>query len=471
MLGRGRYRTKNQSVAETAVTDHSNNNRRLFLRRVAAAVAVALTGEAPWALAGQANAIRGVRLERDGGTVRVVFDLAGSARHKLFHLNNPSRVVLDFPDTSMGVERLALGPSQLVKRLRYGKRNGDDLRVVLDMARQVPTSTRVRRGADGRQQLIVEFKQPLAAAVEPPKRKPVKTAKKPKPRKPRDLVIAIDAGHGGKDPGAVGKRGTREKQVVLQVARRLAKLLEREPGYRPVLIRNSDTFLPLRERINKARAAKADLFISIHADASPNPDAQGSSVYILSENGASSEAARFLAQQENAVDLIGGVSLDNRDQMLASVLLDLSQRHTIETSEKAARQLLAELDRVGKVHSRKVEKAAFVVLKSPDVPSVLVETAFISNPREEKRLRTRAHQEKLAKSLVRGIRKYFAEHAPDDTLVARMRTHEHVVRRGDTLSGIAQRYRVPVDYLRSVNGLSGDKLLVGKKLKIPVTET
>ncbi len=453
------------------MTEHSNNTRRVFLRRVAAAVAVALTGETSAVLAGQQNSIRAVRLERESGAVRVVFDMAASTRHKLFHLSNPSRVVLDFPDTSVAAERLAIAPAGVVKRLRYGKRNGDDLRVVLDLAQQAPTSTWVRRTAAG-QQLVVEFRQPPAVvAAEPVRRKPVKTAKKKKPRKLRDLIIAIDAGHGGKDPGAVGKHGTREKQVVLQVARRLAKLLEREPGYKPVLIRNSDTFLPLRERINKARAAKADLFISIHADASPNPNAQGSSVYILSENGASSEAARFLAQQENAVDLIGGVSLDNRDQMLASVLLDLSQRHTIETSEKAARQLLAELDRVGKVHSRKVEKAAFVVLKSPDVPSVLVETAFISNPREEKRLRTRAHQEKLAKSLVRGIRKYFAEHAPEDTLVAQMRTHEHIVQRGDTLSGIAHRYRVPVDYLRSVNGLSGDKLLVGKKLKIPVTET
>ena len=448
----------------------SNTTRRIFLRRLAAAVALAATGEAPLAFAGGRNSVRDVRLEQTDKSIRVVFEMASSVRHKLFHLNDPARVVLDFPDTAAG-KRLAIQSTALVKRLRYGKRNGDDLRVVLDLERQLQTSTWVRRTASG-QQLIVEFDKPATAAVAPVRRKPVKTVEqKKRPRKPRDLIIAIDAGHGGKDPGAVGKRGTREKQVVLQVARRLAKLLEREPGYKPVLIRNGDTFLPLRDRIKKARAVKADLFISIHADASPNPDAQGSSVYILSENGASSEAARFLAQQENAVDLIGGVSLENRDQMLASVLLDLSQRHTIETSEKAARQLLDELNKVGKIHSRKVEKAAFVVLKSPDVPSVLVETAFISNPREERRLRTRAHQQKLAKSLVRGIRKYFAEHAPDDTLVAQMRTHEHVVQRGDTLSGIAQRYKVPVDYLRSVNGLAGDKLLVGKKLKIPVTET
>ena len=448
------------------------NTRRIFLRRLAAAIGAVTVGEAPLAFAGAKNSIRDVRLERTDKSLRVIFDLAGSAKHKLFHLSNPSRVVLDFPGTTLPTgKRLAIKPSPLVKGLRYGKRNKDDLRVVLDLDQQMQTSTWVRRNGS-RYQLIVEFdRPPVVTAAAPVTRKPVKTVERKKPKKLRDLVIAIDAGHGGKDPGASGKRGTREKQVVLQVARRLAKLLEREPGYKPVLIRNSDVFLPLRERINKARAAKADLFISIHADASPNSKAQGSSVYVLSENGASSEAARFLAQQENAVDLIGGVSLDNRDQMLASVLLDLSQRHTIETSQKAAQQLLAELNKVGKVHSHKVEKAAFVVLKSPDVPSVLVETAFISNPREEKRLRTREHQQKLARSMVKGIKKYFAEHAPDDSLVARMRTQEHVIQRGDTLSGIAQQYRVPVEHLRSVNGLATDKLLVGKKLKIPVTET
>lgn len=454
---------------------HSKNNtRRHFLRRVAGIAGLAAIGNAPALLAGQQRLVRGVRLEREGRATRIVFELAGDTRHKLFHLNNPSRVVLDFPDTALASgKRLTLKPTALVKGLRYGKRNGDDLRVVLDLAQHMPTRTLVRR--NGKQhQLVVEFDTPpvtAAATTTPVTRKPVKTIKEKRPRKLRDLVIAIDAGHGGKDPGAVGKRGTKEKQVVLDIARKLAKLLEREPGYKPVLIRSGDVFLPLRERIRKARSAKADLFLSIHADASPNHDAQGSSVYILSEHGASSEAARFLAKQENSVDLIGGVSLDQRDETLASVLLDLSQRHTIETSQEAAERLLGELKRVGKVHSRKVEKAAFVVLKSPDVPSVLVETAFISNPREERRLRTRAHQERVAKSLVNGIKKYFAENAPDDTVVARMRTQEHVIQRGETLSGIAQRYRVELDYLRSVNGISGDRLMVGKKLKIPLTET
>jgi len=461
------------------VTTSNDNTRRNFLRQVGRVIALAAVADAPVLMAGGKNAVRDIRLERHKGATRVVFSLSDSAKHKLFHLTNPSRVVLDFPATTVAPgKRLSLQPSPLVKGVRYAMRNDSELRVVLDLAGKATTRTYIRRSSKLRE-LVVEFASmeipataaAVPAASEPVYRKPVKTSQRKKPGKLRDLVIAIDAGHGGKDPGAIGRKGTHEKQVVLQTARRLAKRLEREPGYKPVMIRNSDVFMPLRDRIKKARAAKADLFISIHADASPNARAQGSSVYILSENGASSEAARFLARQENAVDLIGGVSLENRDEMLASVLLDLSQRHTIETSYKAASRMLAELNKVGKVHSRKVEKAAFVVLKSPDIPSVLVETAFISNPREERRLKTREHQEKLARSMVKGIKKYFADNAPEDALVARMRTQEHVIQRGETLSGIAYLYKVKVDHLRSVNGLSSDKLLVGKKLKIPVTET
>ena len=446
---------------------------------MAGVFALATAVDAPVLMAAGRNTVRDVHLEQQDGKTRVVFNLSGSAKHKMFHLAHPSRIVLDFPDTVVAAgKHLAVRPSPLVKGVRYAMRNRHDLRVVLDLTQEAESQTFVRRSSK-RRELVLEFESAgivenaAAAAIvsEPVVRKPIKTSRHQPPKKLRDLIIAIDAGHGGKDPGATGKKGTREKQVVLQMARRLAKHLEREPGYKPVLIRSSDVFLPLRDRIKKARAAKADLFISIHADASPNSRAQGSSVYILSQHGASSEAARFLAKQENAVDLIGGISLENRDEMLASVLLDLSQRHTIETSYEAASKMLAELNRVGKVHSRKVEKASFVVLKSPDIPSVLVETAFISNPREERRLKTREHQEKLVRSMLKGIKKYFSDNAPEDALVARIKNQEHVIRRGETLSGIASLYRVKVDHLRSVNGLSGDKLLVGKKLKIPVTET
>lgn len=208
----------------------------------------------------------------------------------------------------------------------------------------------------------------------------------------RDLVIAIDAGHGGEDPGAIGPGGTREKDVVLAIARKLEALVRREKGMRPVMIRDGDYFIPLRQRTKKARQHKADLFISIHADAAAvrGSQARGSSVYTLSERGATTEAARWLAERENASDLVGGVSLDDKDDLLASVLLDLSQAATNEASMEVAHEILKELGRVGEVHKRRVEQAGFIVLKSPDIPSVLVETAFISNPAEERRLRMRA---------------------------------------------------------------------------------
>jgi len=246
---------------------------------------------------------------------------------------------------------------------------------------------------------------------------PVITAEDAKQKK-RDVIVAIDAGHGGKDPGAVGKRGTREKDVVLKVARKLKSEIDRQQGMKAVMIRDRDTFMPLRDRIKKARNYKADLFISIHADASPDKRVGGSSVYVLSKNGATSELARWMAKKENSADLVGGVTLSDKDDQLASVLLELSQDHTIEESMDVADDLLASLQSVNKLRSRRIEQAGFAVLKSPDIPSVLVETAFISNPSEEKRLRTSAYQDKIARALMKGVRTYFRDNAPDDSLLA-----------------------------------------------------
>ena len=246
---------------------------------------------------------------------------------------------------------------------------------------------------------------------------PVITAEEATQKK-RDVIVAIDAGHGGKDPGAVGKGGTREKDVVLKVARKLKSEIDRQQGMKAVMIRDRDTFMPLRDRIKKARNYKADLFISIHADASPDKRVGGSSVYVLSKNGATSELARWMAKKENSADLVGGVTLSDKDDQLASVLLELSQDHTIEESMDVADDLLASLQSVNKLRSRRIEQAGFAVLKSPDIPSVLVETAFISNPSEEKRLRTSAYQDKIARALMKGVRTYFRDNAPDDSLLA-----------------------------------------------------
>ncbi len=421
-----------------------------------------------------------LRQEQDKDVMRLVFDLSEEAAHTLSQLSNPDRLVVDFRQTALanGVS-LALKDAPSVLKLRSAPRNEADFRIVLDLAQPAQARSYYVTENGKARQLVIELRSsgvpkapaitlaqakdaaPAAAPAKPKvearaeapagegskvarkeespqrevrreepreavaaedraaesERRPVKTARQGRGNL-RDLVIAIDAGHGGKDPGAVGKNGTYEKDVVLKIARKLEALLEQESGYKPVLTRTSDVFLPLRERIRKARAHQADLFISIHADASPDRGATGSSVYVLSKNGASSEAARVLAERENAADLIGGVSLGDKDDLLASVLLDLSQRHTIESSHIVASRLIGELARLSDVHSDNVERAGFVVLKSPDIPSVLVETAFISNPREEERLRTDAFQNRIAQSLLSGIRKYFNEYAPEGTIVA-----------------------------------------------------
>lgn len=287
----------------------------------------------------------------------------------------------------------------------------------------------------------------------------------------RELIIAIDAGHGGKDVGARGPSGTHEKDVVLAIARKLAKLIEQEPGMRPVLVRDGDYFIRLRERMNKARKQRADLFVSIHADAFSDHRARGSSVFVVSERGATSEMARILADQENAADLVGGVSLDDKDQLLKSVLLDLSKSASIEASMTVADNVLGELKQVGRVHKTRVQQAGFMVLKSPDVPSILVETAFISNPEEERMLRDARHQQRLAQAIMKGVRAYFRDNPPPGTVVAARDVsaagREHVVRRGETLSEIAQRYDVSMERLRVANGLAGDTVRVGGVLRIP----
>lgn len=289
----------------------------------------------------------------------------------------------------------------------------------------------------------------------------------------RKLVVAIDAGHGGKDPGALGPSGVREKAVTLAVARELARQIDADPGMRAVLIRDGDRFVPLKDRYMKARSAQADLFISIHADASPNDTASGASVYVLSTRGASSQAARWLADQENAADLVGGVSLDHKDHNLAAVLLDLSQSATMRASDDIANQVLGSLKNVGKAHKPSIERANFVVLRSPDVPSMLIETGFITNPSEEKRLNDPGYRTRLATAIAEGVRRYFSDQAPPGSWYAsredlRPSSRMHVVSRGETLSLIAARHGVGVDRIREANRRQGDAVQVGESLTIPL---
>jgi N-acetylmuramoyl-L-alanine amidase len=405
--------------------------------------------------------IQGVRFWAAPDRTRVVFDTSGPVSHSVFALQNPDRLVIDVP-AAKGSAGLRTGaePTGLVKGIRTGERGDDGLRIVLDLKQPTrPRSFELKPGGQHGHRLVIDLYQSgngkQAAATKSVTQKSTRL---------RDLVIAIDAGHGGEDPGAIGRRGTREKDVVLSIARRLAKLIEKEPGMQPVMVRTGDYYIGLRQRINKARKQGADMFISIHADAFHDRRAHGSSVFVLSRRGASSEMARWLARKENAADLAGGVSLDDKDDVLAEVLLDLSQTATIEASVDVADNILGEMKRLGKTHKSTVQQAGFMVLKSPDIPSVLVETAFISNPTEEKRLRSSSHQEKLARAMLKGIRNYFASHPPPGTVLA---AREHVIERGDTLGHIARRYQVSLNSLRGFNSLKNDTLRIGETLRIP----
>ncbi len=297
-------------------------------------------------------------------------------------------------------------------------------RLVLDVYPQTPVDPLMslvegRKDAVEPLKLEAENKAPEAQARKPeqtasaPEAPEVRTTRKSgKPVVDRLVTITLDPGHGGEDPGAVGRGGTYEKNVTLAVAKRLKSRLDAEPNMRAVLTRDSDFFVPLQMRVQKARRVQSDLFLSIHADAWLKPDARGSSVFVLSERGASSTQARLLAQRENEADLIGGVNLSAKDLFLARTLLDLSQTATINDSLKLGKYLLGELGSVNTLHKNNVEQASFAVLKAPDIPSALIETAFISNPDEERRLNDDAYQDKLADAIVRGIRQYFVKNPP-----------------------------------------------------------
>jgi N-acetylmuramoyl-L-alanine amidase len=377
---------------------------------------------------------------------QLVIEMTGAVGSKVFALKGPDRAVIDLSDTHLAPGVTAVHGGGIVTDVRVGHQPGGVLRVVLQLSAAYPARvawTAVPGGA-GRL-LVVSVGTPprtapplargdtavaipvaaplppaaaLAAATLPDTRARTVAAAHAPASGERDIVIAVDAGHGGEDPGAIGREGTREKDVTLAIATRLATRISREPGMRAVLTRSTDEFVALRDRMRRARASKADLFISVHADASLNREAAGASVYVLSERGASSENARWLAERQNAADLMGGVQLDNKDPTLASVLLDLSQSATISASVTAAERVLASLDGVEEVRKSQVQQAGFVVLKSPDIPSMLVETAYISNPLEERKLRRPLEQDRLAEAIFGGVRRYFLASPPEGTRLA-----------------------------------------------------
>ncbi|MGS0739106.1 N-acetylmuramoyl-L-alanine amidase [Pseudomonas sp. RTB3] len=460
------------------------------MRALVTVVGLLLTALAVDALA--ATQVRSVRLWRAPDNTRLVFDLSGPVQHSVFTLTSPDRLVIDINGATLAAPLKISTANTPITSMRSAQRTPTDLRVVIDLKKAVnPKSFILAPNQQYGNRLVVDlFDQDAEAAPVVPDTAantapaaPISPAKPeirlvPVPNGKRDIVIAIDAGHGGEDPGAGGARGQKEKDIVLSIAKELQRQINSEKGYRAELTRTGDYFIPLRKRTEIARKKGADLFVSIHADAAPSSAAFGASVFALSERGATSETARWLADSENRSDLIGGagaVSLDDKDKMLAGVLLDLSMTASLSSSLNVGQKVLSNIGRVTSLHKSRVEQAGFMVLKSPDIPSILVETGFISNSEEAAKLAGSSHQQALARSISSGVKQFFQQNPPLGTYIAWLRDsgkivqgpRDHTVRSGETLAMIAVRYQVSVATLRHANSLSSDELRVGQRLDIP----
>lgn len=453
----------------------------------------------------QAAEVKALRVWAGPEYTRAVIDVSGDLEYKLFQLSGPDRIVLDLDGSALADGFRAGDGSGLLKDVRTGKHGKHGVRVVLDLnGKAHPKSFLLKPNGKEGYRLVVDLYPQTGGTAKAPA--PV-AAHQELISGSRKVVVAIDAGHGGVDPGAHGPSGTWEKSITLKVARELAKLVDAQPGMTAVLTRNGDYFIPLKRRYQIARQHNADVFVSIHADAFRDSDARGSSVWVLSARGKSSEAARWLADSQNRADLIG-VSLDDKDDTLAAVLLDLQQGYAMQASSTVAKNVFKALAKLGPTHRNHIEHANFVVLRSPDVPSILVETAFITNPAEERKLKSPAHREKLAEAILGGIKNYFETTPPPGTWFAAQAARRrgdvlasaavapsapavakatasgamqvasagsadanvrdlHRVSRGETLSGIARQYGVSIDSLRTANSLNGNMLRAGAVLAIP----
>ncbi|ALM51750.1 N-acetylmuramoyl-L-alanine amidase [Halomonas huangheensis] len=477
--------------------------------KLAALAAVACPGLA--ILPVQASNIENMRLWAAPDHSRLVLDLSAPVSASVFELDNPRRLVIDLADTHLDSNPDSIDlDGSAISAVRTGVRDGDDLRVVLELNREVePRHFALSPNDQYGDRLVVDLEYPGESAVEDPidpiesmireqeiaasRARTVAVAEgldpevaapavidEAQPHPKRDIIIAVDAGHGGEDPGATGPSGTREKDVVLEMADRLARMINQAPGFKAVMIRDGDYYVGLRQRTIIAREQKADFFVSIHADAFNSPRPHGSSVFALSQSGATSETAKWLAATENRSDLIGGVdgslSLDDKDQVLRGVLLDLTMTATLSDSLTIGGGVLERIGQVNALHKSRVEQAGFVVLKSPDIPSLLVETGFISNPDEERRLRDGAYQERMMAAVFGGVRAHFQQNPPPASLLAWERDHgrttgsgEYRIQPGDTLSGIASQHGVSLGQLRQANELNDDVIRVGQVLRIPST--
>jgi N-acetylmuramoyl-L-alanine amidase len=494
---------------------------RGYLNSLGGFVAVAIMAAAPLCAARAAD-LKGARVWAGPEYTRVVLDATGPLHYTISRKDGQvvvdlaeSRVTRGFADPAAqglykGMSHARIGdhlqltarvdPASRLKSFELKPASGSNYRLVLDLyPANDGANASVAKATSGTTPKAAPVKK-VAAAPAPQYSNPTHSRRVAAEQAAamldgqRQVVVAIDAGHGGKDQGAHGPGGTLEKNVTLAVARDLAAQINRQPGMKAVLTRDSDFFIPLKKRYQIARENNADLFVSIHADSFTSDDARGSSVWVLSPRGKTSEAARWLADRENRADLIGGTSLDDKDDSLAKVLLDLQQGWAMQASDVVAGNVLKALARLGPTHRGYVERANFVVLRSPDVPSILVETAFISNPAEERKLRDPAHQKKLAEAVMGGVKNYFESTPPPGTWFAaeaarrngvRLAAHAapagrtvashhethardvHKVGRGESLSSIARQYGVSVGALKSANQMSSNTVRAGATLTIP----
>lgn len=412
--------------------------------------------------------VRDIRIAQQQGITRLVFELSEAESHRLFPLTNPDRVVLDISKTHLSsqvINSLSALSSDVLKKVRFAHR-ADGVRFVLDLTHAVKAKSSVLSANK-------EYGPRIMVELEYGAKKPTTVVKSVADiaKEKRDIVVVIDPGHGGKDPGALGLYGVREKDVVLSIGKELAERINAIEGFKAVLTRSTDVFLKLRQRSKVARDANADLMISVHADSFTKSNAHGASVWALSLSGKTSEMGRWLAQQENSADLVGGISLDDKDQLLAEVLLDMSMNSTIQMSLNIGKSVLKDLNGITRLHKNSVQQAGFVVLKSPDIPSILIETGFVSNKIDAKNLASREYRVNLAKAISKGVIEYFTRNAPEGTLLAwKQKQHSgyiYTVSKGDTLSEIARRNRVSISALRKANTLKNDVIWVGQKLTIP----
>ncbi|WP_367607364.1 N-acetylmuramoyl-L-alanine amidase [Legionella sp. W05-934-2] len=433
-----------------------------------------------------ANQLYNITVHHVGTVIDIEVD--NNTSYSYFTLMKPYRLVVDFDHIDKRINLASVKPTGMVEKIRDGRPERDKYRLVFDLQESPTLRLVVADLPNKHRSLRFTIGEPGGKSFDS---KPNSKSIKPdiQPPKPlasrRNIVVVIDAGHGGKDPGASGPKHSHEKNVVLAIAQNLKRQIDKEPGMKAILTRDRDYYIPLRNRLNIARKYDADLFVSVHADAFKNPHSKGASVFALSQRGATSEAARWLAEKENYSEL-GGVDLgdlDDEDGMIRSVLIDLSQTATIGASLNVGEQVLSYMGKITSLHNDKVEQARFVVLKSPDIPSILVETGFISNPIEEKNLTSSSYQQRMAQAITSGIKRHFQQFPPPGSKFEYPSASSHKpvkagkikketryqVQRGDTLLKIARQFHVKLDLLKKANKLQSEQVNIGQKLVIPAS--